>query len=134
MTFPGGATSLHSFSKAYKTSEIKGFFQYEWFDQSDKMQNPKLTPYDTFCSKLRSCKPLETKYADCIDILKSGLTTEQAVIKLKLSKPPLTVIENYQDLQQIWKQEQMSSFKDFLRWYISKDLVPTSETMHCFLP
>ena len=62
-------------------------------------------------------------------LLKNGLTTEQAVIKMKLSKPPPTEIENYQYLQQVWKQEQMSSFKDFLRWYNNKDVVPTLEAM-----
>ena len=60
--------------------------------------------------------------------MKSGLTTEQAVVKLKLSKPPLTRIEKYHYLQQIWKQEQMSSLKDFLRWYNNKE-VPTLEAM-----
>ena len=42
MNFPGGATSLDSFLKAYKTSETKGFLPYEWFDHPDKMQNTKL--------------------------------------------------------------------------------------------
>ena len=44
MNFLGGATSLDSFLKAYKTSETKGFFPYEWFDHPDKMQNPELPP------------------------------------------------------------------------------------------
>ena len=127
MNFLGGATSLDSFLKAYKTSETKGFFLYECFDHPDKMQNPELPPYDAFYSKLRSCNPLETEYTDYVNLLKSGLTTEQAVIKLKLSNPPPTGIENYHYLQQIWKQEQLSSFKDFLRWYNNKDVVPTLE-------
>ena len=42
MNFLGGATSLDSFLKAYKTSETKGFFPYEWFDHPDKMQNREL--------------------------------------------------------------------------------------------
>ena len=50
MNFPGGATSLDSFLKAYKTSETKGFFPYEWFDRPDKMQNTELPPYDAFYS------------------------------------------------------------------------------------
>ena len=37
MNFLGAATSLDSFLKAYKTSERKGFFPYEWFDHPDKM-------------------------------------------------------------------------------------------------
>ena len=77
------------------------------------MQNTHFPPFDAFYSKLRSCNLLETEQMDYVNLLKSGLTTEQAVAKLKLSKPPPTAIENYQYLQQIWKQEQMSSFKDF---------------------
>ena len=127
--FLGGATSLDSFLKAYKTSETKGFFPYEWFGHPDTLQNREFLPYDAFYNKLCSCNPLETEYTDYVNLLKSGLTIEQAVIKLKLSKPPPTGIENYHYLQQIWKQEQMNSFKDFLRWYNNKDVVPTLEAM-----
>ena len=105
MNFFGVATSLDSFLKAYKTSETKGFFTYEWFDHPDKTQNPEFLPYDAFYSKLRSCNPLDTENTDYVNLLKSGLTTEQAVIKLKLSNPPPTGIGNCFYLQQIWKQE-----------------------------
>ena len=94
MNLLGGATSLDSFLRAYKTSERKGFFPYDWFDHPDKMQNTELPPYDAFYSKLRSRNPLDTDYTDYVNLLKSGLTTEQAVVKLKLSKPPPTGIEN----------------------------------------
>ena len=93
------------------------------------MENTELHPYDTFYSKLRSCNPLEAKYTDYVNLSKSGLTTEQAVVKLKLLMPPPTGVDNYQYLQQIRKQEKMTSFKDFLRWYNNKDLVPTLEAM-----
>ena len=92
MNFLGGATSLDSFLKAYKTSETKWFFPYEWFDHPDKLQNSQRPPYDAFYSKLRSCNPLEAEYTDYANLLKSELTTEQAVVKLKLSKPPSTGI------------------------------------------
>ena len=69
------------------------------------MQNTELPPYDAFYSKLRSSNPLETEYADYVNLLKSALTAEQAVIKQKLLKPPPTGIENYQCLQQMWKQK-----------------------------
>ena len=85
MNFLGGATSLDSFLKAYETSETKGFFPYEWFDQPYKMQLTELPPFDAFHSKLRSCNPLEAAYTDYVNLLKNGLTTEQAVIKMKLS-------------------------------------------------
>ena len=64
MIFLGGATSLDSFLKAYKTSEAKGFLPHDWFDQPDEMQNQELPPYDAFCSKLRSCNLLETECTD----------------------------------------------------------------------
>ena len=65
----------------------------------------RTSPYDVFYSKLRNCNPLGAEYKDYINLLKSALTTEQAVVKLKLSKPPPTGIENYQYLQQIRKLE-----------------------------
>ena len=37
MNFLGGATSLDFFLKAYKTSEMKRFFPYEWFDRPEKL-------------------------------------------------------------------------------------------------
>ena len=129
MNSPGGATSLASFFKSYKISETKGFFLYKWFDYPDKMQNTERPPKDAFCGKFRSCNLLQTKYTDYVCLLKSGLTTEKAVVEVKLSKPPPTGIENFHYLQQIWKQKQMNSLMEFMRWYNNKDIVPTSETM-----
>ena len=79
LNFFGGATSLDSFLKAYRTSETKGFFPYERFDTTDKMQNTELPPYDAFYSKLRSSNPLEAENTDYVNLLKIRLTTEQAV-------------------------------------------------------
>ena len=51
LNFLGRATSLDSFLKAFKTSETKGFFSYEWLDHFDKMQNTALPPYEAFSKK-----------------------------------------------------------------------------------
>ena len=64
MNFLGGATSLVSFLKAYKTKQTKGFFPYEWFDCPKKMNNKKLPPCHSFFSILRINNPLEK---DCND-------------------------------------------------------------------
>ena len=127
--FSWSATSLDSFLKAFKTSKTNGFIPYEGFDHPDKKQKTVLPPYDAFHSKLRSCNPLEIDYTDDFNLLKSELTTKQAVIKLKLWNRSPTGIEFYKYLQQIWKREKMSSFKDFLRWSNKKDIVPTLEAM-----
>ena len=39
MKFLGGATTLDSFLKAYKASELKGYFPYEWFDTAKSLMN-----------------------------------------------------------------------------------------------
>ena len=104
MNSQGGATSLDSVLNAFKTSQTKEFLPYERFHHPDKVQNPEFPRYDAFDSSFPSCNPPETEYTDYVNLLKSGLTTEQAVIKLKLSKPPPTGIENNQYLQQMWEQ------------------------------
>ena len=85
MNILGGATSIDSFLKAYKTTEAKGFFPYEWFDCPQKMDNSELPPYDAFFSKLRNVNPLEKDYSVYQKLLSSGLKTEQALSKMKLS-------------------------------------------------
>ena len=133
MNFPGGATSLDSFLKACKTSETKGFFPYEWFDCPQKMNNSELPPYDAFFSKLRNKNPLEKDYSDYQTLLSSGLKTEEALSKRKLSKPPPSGEENYQYLLDIWNHENMCTFKDFLRWFNNRDVVPTLKPMQKML-
>ena len=134
MNFLGGATSLDSFLKAYKTAETKGFFPYQWFDCPQKMNNSELPPYDAFFSKLRNVNPLEKDYSDYQSLLGSAVKIEEALSKMKPSKPPPSGDENYQCLLDIWNHENMCTFKDFSRWYNNKDVVPTLEAKQkCFL-
>ena len=90
------------------------FFSYAWFDHPHKLRNTEFSPYDTLYSKIHSSDPLEAEYNEYGNLLKSGVTTDQAVIELKLSKPPPTGVENYQYLKEISKQEQLRSIKGFL--------------------
>ena len=39
----GRATHLDSFLKAYKASEVKKYFQYEWFDTPNKLDEEQLS-------------------------------------------------------------------------------------------
>ena len=72
LNFLGGATSLDSFLKAYKTEETKGFFPYEWFDNPEKLNNKELSPYDSFFCKLRNINLLEKDYNDFENFITSG--------------------------------------------------------------
>ena len=102
---------------------------YELFDYPENLNNKELTPYDSFFSKLRNCNPLEKDYNDFENLTTSGLSSEQAVCKLRLNKIPPTGEEIYEYLGSTWVSEGMKSFKDFLMWYNNKDVVPTLEAM-----
>ena len=95
MNFLGGATSLDSFLKAYKTEETKGFFPGEWFDNPEKLNNNELPPFDSFFSNLHNTNPLEKDYNDFENLTTSGLSSEQAVYKLRLNNISATGDENY---------------------------------------
>ena len=133
LNFLGGATSLDSFLKAYKSSETKGYFPYEWFDSPQKLENKELPSYESFYSKLKNCNPLEKDYKDYESLIQSGACHEAALKKLRLKEKPLTGTENYNYLHQIWQSKNMTSFKDFLKWYNNKDVVPTLEAMQKML-
>ena len=82
-----------------------------------------------FFSKLRNINPLEKDYNVFENFTTSGLSSEQAVCKLRLNKIPPTGDENYAYLRSIWVSEGMKSFNDFLMWNNNKDVVPTIEAM-----
>ena len=129
MNSRGGATSLDSFLKAYETEETKIIFPYEWFDNTQKLKNKELPAYYSFFSKLRKIIPLEKDYNDFETLTTIGLSTEQALWRLRLNKIPPTGDENDANLRSIWVSEGMKSFKDFLMRYNNKDVVPTLERM-----
>ena len=101
MNFLGGAISLDSFLKAYKTKETKSFFPYEWFDCPKKLNNKELPPYDSFFSILRNSNPLEKDYNDFQNFVNSVLSTEQAVSNLPMDRIPPTGAENFSYLQSL---------------------------------
>ena len=54
----------------------QGFFPYEWFDGSVKLNNKELPPYDSVFGILRNSNPLEKDYNDFQKLVNSGSTTE----------------------------------------------------------
>ena len=99
MNFLDGATSLDYFLNAYKSSETKSFSRYTRLDHPEKLQKTKFPTYGYFYSKLRCSNPSEAVFNDFVDLLINGVTTEQAVRKFNLSKPPPTGFDIYQFLQ-----------------------------------
>ena len=113
LNFLGGAISLDSFLKVYTTWETKGFFRYERFNHPHKLNVKEFPPYEAFHNKLRNCNLPEKEYLEHEKLMGSGLTTESALVKLRLSEVPPTGAENYSNWQKVWEQEKMQSFKDF---------------------
>ena len=121
--FLGGATTLDSFFKAYK------FSPFELFDKPHKLDFPELPPYEAFFNKLKNNNPLDKNFIDFEKLRKSGLDDQQAPKKLQIKSLPLSGLDNYNCLQDTWKKNRMTVFKDFLKWYKNKDVVPTLEAM-----
>ena len=46
-----------------------------------------------------------------------------------LKEKPLSGKQNYTLLADLWKKECMKTYRDFLRWYNNKDVVPTLTAM-----
>ena len=115
MKFLGGTTNLDSFIKAYKSSETKGFFPYKWFDNPGKLDFLELPPYEAFFSKLRNNNPLDKDFIDYEKLRKSGFDEQQTLKKLQIKTVPLSGLGNYNYLQETWKKNGMTVFKDFLK-------------------
>ena len=54
------------------------------------MNNKELPPYDSFFSILRNSNPLDKDYNDFQNPVNGGLSTEQAVAKLRRDRIPPT--------------------------------------------
>ena len=129
LNFLGGATSLDSFLKAYQSEETKGYFPYEWFDSSTKLDCNHLPPYDSFFSKLKILNPLEKNFCEFKKMMESGKGELDVLRELGLKEKPLSGKENYALLEKLWKIEKVKTFCDFLLWYNNKDVVPILQAM-----
>jgi hypothetical protein len=104
-------SSYSSFLTAFGVEEQKSFFPYQWFDDASKLNFNQLPPYDAFYSDLKKENVLETELRKW-----SGK-----------GEKPKSGPENYANLQHIWKQNKMSTFKDFLIYYNNLDVRPMVE-------
>ena len=101
---PGG-TSYANFLKTFKCTENKGFFPYEWFDHIEKLDVQTLPPYEAFYSNLKNTNVLDESMGE-----KHGRL-------------------NYEKILNIWKDQKMSSFKDYLAYYNNLDVQPFIEAV-----
>ena len=88
-----------------------------------------MPPYEAFFSKLKNNNPLNKDFIDYEKLRKSGFDEQQALKKLQIKTVPPSGLDNYNYLEETWKKNGMTVFKDFLKWYNNKDVVPTLEAM-----
>ena len=80
-----------------------------------------MIPCLVFCA---TATPSKKDYIDIENLLKSDLSKELAVAKLRINNVPLTRTQIYMYLHTVWENEDMQSFADFLKWYNHEDVVP----------
>ena len=98
-------SSYSSYLKAFHVPEAKGFFCYEYVTSFDRLLEPELPPYEAFYSKLNGNNPLEC-----------------AVVDGKTVDDPETGRQNYEYLQRVWRDHDMTSLMDLLEWYNNLDV------------
>ena len=94
LNFLGGATSLDSFLKTYQSEETKGYFPYEWFDSSTKLDCNHLPPYDSFFGKLKNLNLLEKGFCQFKKMMESGKEELNVLRELGFKEKPLSGKEN----------------------------------------
>ena len=112
------------FLKAFGFSKQKGFFPYDYFTSADQLDESTLPPYETFYSTIKNCNVSEEEYVSFQKLIDQGKSEQEALQILRLTSKPKTGPENYQWLQQLWDENQWSTFADFLKWYNDLDVTP----------
>ena len=96
--FLAGGVSYSTFLKAFQIEEAKGYFPYEWFDSFEKLNRQTLPAAPAFYSALKKKNPL-------------GETEQE-------------IDETHKKLQDLWKDENMITFQDYLKHYNNLDVGP----------
>ena len=77
LNFPGGATSLVSFLKIFKTTETKGFFPYEWCDFPNKLDATFYPHMNVSSVNWRIITPWRNNLLILQKLLNSGLSQQE---------------------------------------------------------
>ena len=116
--------NLKSFFKAFGVTEQKGFFPYDYYTSAEQLDETTPPPYDTFNSTIKNCNVLEEEHATFQKLIDQGKSQQEALQTLRLPTKPKTCPENYQWLQQLWDENQWSTFADYLKRYNDLDVTP----------
>ena len=99
--------------KPTKFQKVKSYFPYEWFDHPSKLDYPCLPPYESFYSELKQGNVLEIRDKNNDD---DDDDDENDVINKEICA------DRYHQLQDIWQEQHMMTFHDFLQYYNNLDV------------
>ena len=91
---------------------------------ADQLDKTSLPSYETFYSTIKGCNVLQEDYTTFQKLVDQGKSEQEALQILRLQEIPKTGPENYQWLQQLWTENEWSTFADFLKWYNDLDVDP----------
>ena len=95
-------------------TEQKGFFPYDYFTSVEQLGE----------STIKNCNVLKEEQAAFQKLVNQGKSEQEALQALRLPTKPKTGPENCQRLQQLWVENQWSTFADYLKWYNDLDVTP----------
>ena len=113
-------SSLDSFLRAFKCQQQKSYFPYEYLDHPSKLDADSLPSYPNNPAWMSSLKANE-------DIFNSEY--EKYVKNGRQGEAPLTGVQKYEQLLQIWQSLGMKTMKDFLVYYNNLDVLPMVEAI-----
>ena len=111
-----GGVSYSAFLIAYEIPEAKSYFPYKWFDHPSKLDFPSLPPYHTFHSELKQRKVLEVRDKKEDDDVNDDNEYDQ--------NDKVLGARQYCELHDIWLDQCMTTFRDFLEYYNNLDVGP----------
>ena len=106
--------SLQSFVKAFDTNKAKGYFCYNFMDSAAILNGENLPSYNSFFSSIKGCNVLEAECNAYQKLLAQDKSQQQALQLLHLQEVPKTRPENYAWLQQLWNENEWTTFADYL--------------------
>lgn len=101
MKYQAPCQSYDKVIRAEGIYQTKGYFPYDWFDSPEKLDYPDLPPQSAFYSAIKK--------------------------ENTLGKDQTEINANYSYLQDLWRGNNWSSFRDHLVWYNNLDVGPLLE-------
>ncbi|MES9906421.1 MAG: hypothetical protein ABW168_27535 [Sedimenticola sp.] len=127
MNYLPPGVSYDNFLVTFNVPVRKSYFPYEYFDSMDRLDETSLPSKESFHSSLKQCNVLENR--ERVQFCKltelEGKSPTEALKILGLQTEPVSTVDvRYGELESIWRERNMSTFRDWLEYYAKLDVGP----------